>query len=129
MSDLPIIDKDFSDYYLKKMAMYSENAKSYIQISMACLVVPITFYRQFLGKNPNDKIELDTWLIFSWIFLLLSIGLGLLYQYFAIKRVETRVEKLKPRYLDKYPGRVYAALLVTFYLGVLFFVISACNRL
>ena len=90
IEELPEINAEFSDYYIKKMTMYSETIKTYIQIAMATLVVPITFYKQLLGLKDDDPVILDNWLICSWIVLLLSIGLGLFYQYFAIKRIETR---------------------------------------
>jgi hypothetical protein len=128
MSTLPTIEKDFSGYYINKMSMYIDNAKLYIQIAMASLVLPITFYKQLLGKSDDEPFELDCFLVTSWAALLLSIGFGLFYQYFAIKRVETRIENLTARYFDSKPGIIYFLMALCFYIGILFFVISAYSR-
>jgi len=84
---LPTNDKEFSDYYIKKMSMYIDNSKNYVQIAMASLLVPITFYKQLLSKDDPNPFKLDCFLIWCWVFLLISIASGLFYQYFAIKRI------------------------------------------
>jgi hypothetical protein len=125
----PKIDKEFSEYYFRKMEMYSANAKNYIQISVGALFLPIIFSRQLLGIPDGTPMEVGLLLMFSWISFLVAIGAGLAYQYFSVKRIETRLEGIKARFFDEHPGLIYGTMLITFYLGSVLFVISAIQRL
>jgi hypothetical protein len=125
----PKIDKEFSDYYIKKMTMYIDNAKSYIQIATGSLIIPITFHKQLLGQKDSTPFMPDNYLVCSWFAFAIAIGSGLFYQYLAVKRVETRVEKTHARFFDKRPQIFYFIMLVTFYIGTILFVISANCRL
>jgi len=72
----------------------------------------------------------------SWILLLLSIGAGLLYQVKAVRYLEVAMEgedenvpaSVSERWKRKIvapPGLIFDLMIVTFYLGTMFFVVGA----
>ncbi len=72
-------DKKFN---LELMKSYSDTAKIFTQLAVAALVLPVVFARQILAIDPRQSLTPDAppLLILIWIFFLLAIGLGLLYQ-------------------------------------------------
>ena len=72
-----------SDEYKQIMSMFSENAKTYTQVAIAALLLPITFIRQVIGVAQNEPIKayLDWVLVSSWLLFLIAIASGLLYQF------------------------------------------------
>ena len=125
----PLLD---STYYFEKQKMYIDNAKNYIQISCAALFLPITFVEKFL--SVADGAHSYNWIIiFSWLFYLISIGAGLLYQYFAIKYIEHKLNDEdgigRNWFLMQNPSHTYFVMLITFYLGSVFFVIFAISKM
>ena len=89
-----------SDDYKQIMSMFSDNAKTYTQVAIAALLLPITFIRQVIGVAPNAPIEphLNWVLISSWLLFLIAIASGLLYQYIAVKLVEAEFDHSKKNY-------------------------------
>ena len=119
------------DEYKQIVSMFSENAKTYTQVSIAALLLPITFIRQVLGVPPTKSIvESLSWPLYpSWALLLVAIAAGLLYQYIAVKLVEARFENSEELYgmlkcFIKKPHIIYAAMMLAFYLGAFFFVVG-----
>jgi len=121
--------------YKQIMSMFSDNAKTYTQVSIAALILPITFIRQVLGVTAEKPIKdyLSWPLIASWLIFLIAIASGLLYQYIAVKLVEACFEKSNNFYggmkwfIDR-PEKVYATMMISFYLAALLFVIAAWAR-
>ena len=124
--------------YLKTvMSMYVDSGKAYIQVATGALVLPIVFLRNLLGLNERDPlgwIPGPMWI--SWILLLLSIGAGLLYQVKAVRYLEVAMEgedenvpvSVSERWKRKIvapPGLIFDLMVVTFYLGTMFFVVGA----
>ncbi len=114
------------------MPMFIDNAKVYMQLAMATLVATVIFQE----KTSHAKLmnQRDLVLIGSWIMLLLCIGLSALYQYLAIERMMVALESpmmhsRMPKSLIYSPGRVYAFMMFTFYLGAVLFVVSAARQL
>jgi hypothetical protein len=125
-----------ADHYKQIVSMFSENAKTFTQVSIAALILPITFIRQVLGLASDQKIaeNLGLALLLSWALFLLAIGAGLLYQYIAVKLVEGRFENSKKLYgkmkwFIENPEKIYATMMIAFYLGACLFVIDAIKRL
>jgi hypothetical protein len=124
-----------SDEYKQIMSMFSENAKTYTQVAIAALLLPITFIRQVIGVAQNEPIKayLDWVLVSSWLLFLVAIASGLLYQYIAVKRIEGHFAHSKQFYgilgfLIERPDKVYATMMIAFYLGACFFVAAALKR-
>jgi hypothetical protein len=124
-----------SDEYKQIVSMFSDNAKTYTQVSTAALLLPITFIRQVIGVTQEQPIKayLDWVLISSWLLFLIAIASGLLYQYIAVKLIEGHFAHSKQFYgilrgLIKRPDKVYATMMLAFYLGACFFVAAAMKR-
>jgi energy-coupling factor transporter transmembrane protein EcfT len=121
--------------YKQIMSMFSDNAKTYTQVSIAALILPITFIRQVLGVTAEKPIKdyLSWPLIASWLIFLIAIASGLLYQYIAVKLVEACFEKSDNFYggmkwfIDR-PEKVYATMMISFYVAAFLFVIAAWVR-
>ena len=120
------------EYIFKIMDLFSQTAKIYTNISVAALMLPITFIRQVLGIGEKDPIKasLDYYMICSWGFFLLAIGSGLLYQYLAVKFIESKMEKKQNvSWFVANPGYIYGIMLGAFFIGALLFTLGAYHRL
>lgn len=123
------------EYLQKIMSAYSDNAKTYNQVSMAALFLPIVFLQKVLG-TPDGELRPPWPMVVSWVLFLVSIGAGLLYQLLAIKYLEREMEgwgkytgflcTLRET-IDSQPGYVYDVMILTFYLASCAFVIGALN--
>jgi hypothetical protein len=126
------------------MKMYVDSGKAYVQVATGALILPIVFLRNLLGvddKAPLGKIPWPMWV--SWAFLLFSIAGGLMYQSRAVGYLENAMEgdleddarkrpKAKKSVLERFrrtvrtePGIVFDFMAVSFYLGMLSFVVGA----
>jgi hypothetical protein len=74
----------------KIMSMFSDNAKTYIQLSGAALALTLTFAHEIL-RIPKDQKVADVWMILMWSCFLLAIISGAFYQYRAVKLLETEI--------------------------------------
>ena len=120
--------KLIEDYDFRLMGMYIDNAKSYIQIAAAGLLLPITFIRQVEGE-VHPAIALNLFLKLSWLSFLVSIGAGLLYQYSAVQYIQVTAEKAKTILLLRRPDLIYGIMISFFYLGSVLFVLWALTQL
>ena len=124
-------------YLTTVMSMYVDSGKAYVQVATGALLLPIIFLRNLLGlkeQAPLGWIPGPMWI--SWILLLLSIGAGLLYQVKAVQYLEVAMEggvenaptSVSARWKQKIvapPGLIFDLMVVTFYLGTMFFVVGA----
>ena len=110
------------------MKMFSDNAKTYIQLSGLALGLTVTFTQSILGDKNGAAPS--RWMIAMWACFLAAIVAGAFYQYLAVKYVE---RKFDPQYLGIWewlaPGSVYAIMLAAFYGGAGIFTIYAIVRL
>lgn len=118
----------------KVTGVFIDNAKTYVQLSSAALLLSITFLREILGIPKEPKMPTDPWLILSWLSFLVAIVFGALYQYYAAKFLEwrsglSRSHRSWPQWLVQHPWPPYGAMLVAFYFGGIFFTIAAVKRL
>ena len=115
------------------MKMYMDSAKSFITLSSAALALTVTFSKQILNKE--GPIVATGALKMTWAFFLITIGVGLLYQYYAGKYIEVRYAPGGPKFppwpkiVANHPGFVYGAMLACFYAGAVIFMISALIEL
>lgn len=111
------------------MSMFSDNAKTYIQLSGAALALTLTFAHQIL-HIPEAKNIVDPWMILMWGCFLVTVLAGALYQYLATKYLEQQVDW---EYFKLWgwitAGSVYGVMLASFYGGALIFTIYAMVRL
>ncbi len=125
------LSEDDKKYYLETMKLYSDNAKAFTQISVGALVLPIVFARQILALDPKKALTADSLLIAIWGLFLAAIGLGLLYQYLAVKFLSAHYWKEDwdgSSWLVHNPGYVYGAMMLAFFMGALLFVVRAYSQ-
>lgn len=109
----------------KIMGMYSDNAKTYIQLSGAALFLTLTFADRILHIPANASIA-NGWTITVWCCFLLTIISGAFYQFLAVKLLDGLLDWDYDRSWDWLePGYVYAVMLFAFYGGATIFTIYA----
>jgi hypothetical protein len=129
----PVPDPSFT-MEEKIMPLFIDNAKTYTQISSAALALTITFVRDVLGVKDDEPIILDRWLIAAWVLLLVAVGSGVYYQYLGVKFLEwksglERSHSSWPVKLIQHPWPIYGLMLISFYVGMILFAVSAIVRL
>ena len=117
---------------------YSQNAKTYIQLSIGGLALSIVFIEDVLGSEP--KLVVDLLIIAVWTCLLVATIFGVSYQYLSVRWLELIATREKIVFDDvKRSGfwkaavnncsRVYIAMLIFFYLGIIVFFVFGMVRL
>ena len=113
----------------KVMSMFSDNAKTYIQLSGAALLLTLTFSDRILHL-PKEANLANGWMITVWICFLVAIVTGAFYQFLAVKLLDGLLDWAYDRTWDWLePGYVYGVMLAAFYGGAIIFTIYAVIRL
>ena len=124
---------------LRSVGLFIDNAKTYIQLSTGALLLSVTFSKFISGQEALSVNELYLWV--SWLCWLAAIVLGATYQYCAVKYLEALEKKngslyynrIEPfvllRYWSRNPYQLYGALMVFFYVGTIWFAVSAAFKL
>jgi len=123
---------DDKKLFLETMKSYSDTAKSFTQLAVAALVLPIVFARQIFAVKTDERVPVDWFLLLIWSPFLLATGLGLLYQYLAVKFLSANFWKEdwdKSFWLVRDPGYVFGAIMIAFFFGAILFVVRAYLRL
>lgn len=111
------------------MKMYTDNAKSYIQLSGAALALTLTFAHKILNIPDNQNIA-DVWMVLMWACFLVAILAGAFYQYLAVKYLESIIEwEHSTAWNWLSPGTIYGVMLAAFYGGTTIFTVYAIVRL
>jgi hypothetical protein len=111
------------------LSMYSDNAKTYIQLSGAALGLTLTFTDKILHLPSTANIATG-WMIAVWSLYLIAIGAGAFYQFLAAKLLDAYLDWGHDKTWDWLaPGYVYGAMLLTFYGGTVIFTIYAMVRI
>ena len=109
--------------------MFSDNAKTYIQLSGAALGLTLTFADKILHLPPAENIATG-WMITVWDSFLIAIVAGAFYQFLAVKFLDALLDWEFDRTWDwLQPGYVYAVKLAAFYGGTIVITIYAIIRL
>ena len=117
------------DREVKVMSMFCDNAKTYIQLSSAALVLTLTFVRQILHV-PDDKNIANIWMMLMWGCFLLAVLAGAFYQYLAVKYLQGLANSEAGNEWEwLQPGVIYAVMLAAFYGGAVVFTVYAISRL
>jgi hypothetical protein len=118
------------DRQQKVMKMFSDNAKTYIQLSGAALTLTLTFAEKILhiSKPPN---AVNGWMVVMWGCFLSAIISGAFYQYLAAKYLEGIIDW---EHMDMWgwvpdPGSIYGVMLLSFYGGSTIFTVYAIVNL
>jgi hypothetical protein len=61
----PLKEDDIFERGCKVMAMFIDNAKSYVQLSAGALLLTITFLHEILGIPKETKAPTDCWLVIA----------------------------------------------------------------
>ncbi len=104
------------------MGMYIDSAKTYLQLSTFALGFSLAVLEKLRVKKHAARR--DSLLILSWLGFMLTVGLSSFYQYLAVKFLDQKSSNpgslgLIPVGWVSAPGYFYAAMLVSFYIGVL----------
>lgn len=111
------------------MKMFSDNARTYVQLSGLALGVTLTFAHEILNI-PKDRSFVDIWMILMWACFLVAILAGAFYQYLAAKYLESIIEwEHSTAWNWLAPGAIYALMLTAFYVGTVVFTVYAIIRL
>jgi hypothetical protein len=115
----------------RTVSLFIDNAKTYIQLSTGALLLSVTFIQGITGTN--DLIPIDGFILIPWCCWLLTILIGVTYQYCVVKYLEKLEEKhetlIEPRVKEvrllthfvTNPYQLYGFMMICFYLGTLFF--------
>ena len=109
--------------------MFSDNAKTYIQLSGAALALTLTFAHEIIHIPPDQSI-VNGWMIAMWACFLTTVLSGAWYQYMAAKFLEKQLHWEHfdlPERLQA--GTPYGIMLASFYGGALIFTVYAAVRL
>jgi hypothetical protein len=117
------------DRQQKVMSMFSDNAKTYIQLSGAALALTLTFAHEILHV-PKDENIANGWMIAMWVCFLVAIIAGAFYQYLAVKFLDAILDwEYESSWDWLEPGIVYGLMLSAFYAGTIIFTVYAIIRL
>lgn len=113
----------------KVMKMFSDNAKTYIQLSSAAIALTGTFAHSIL-QVPKDHIVVDVGMVLMWGCFLIAILAGAFYQYLAVKFLEAVLDwDCAEVWGWVEPGTIYGVMLYAFYGGTTVFTAYAIARL
>jgi len=111
------------------MQMYSDNAKTYIQLSGAALGLTLTFSDKILHLPSTANIATG-WMITVWLCFLFTIMASAFYQFLAVKFLDRFLDWAHDtRWNWLQPGYVYGLMLAAFYGGTVVFTIYAIVRI
>jgi hypothetical protein len=124
---------DLFDRECKVLDRFTDNAKSYIQISSGALLLSVTFLHEIVGIPKEKPVNPGPLLTAAWICFLVTILAGTTCQYFGAKFLEwksgvPRHHRSIPASIIQHPWPMYGLMLVGFYLGAILFTIAAIER-
>lgn len=111
--------------------LYIDSAKTFMALSTGALGLTIAFREKIVGAKPGTKVGIPMQL--SWLFFLLTGSLSAFYQYLGVKFLDSvscfpgSIQYFE--YLVRNPGKVYAAMLLSFVLASIFLFFSGILQL
>lgn len=112
------------------MEMYIASAKSYVQLSSGALVLTVVFQRQVLGLGEGIGIPRTGWLTATWVCFLAAMLFSAIYQYFAVRYLESKLNTEInhqfdwPPWFIRNPWLWYGLMFLSFYVGAVVFCIA-----
>ncbi len=121
---------DFTEHK-EVLSLYIDTAKTFLGLSTGALALTVTFREKI--ACPGGGCDVRWTMIVSWLCYLAAVGFSALYQYFAVKNVDSFSrhpgDKGPIEYLVDNPGYIYGLMMASFFLGSLFLVIAAAPDL
>jgi len=113
------------------LPLFIDSAKVFAQMSIAALGLTIIFREKVLGQAGPMKVN---WLMVgSWACYLITFFFSLVYQWLAIRLISLRNHYEDPYFpltiRQFYPGNIYGAMLITFFIGSLLLVVGSSIQL
>jgi hypothetical protein len=119
-----LVDKDI-------ITMYVDTAKTYMNLSSAALALTIAFREKIVGARPGSRVS--ALLVASWLSFLVTIAFSAVYQYLAVKFLDSVSCAPGPiqfaEYLVRHPGKVYGLMLVAFFVSACILVLASWKEL
>lgn len=118
------VDKDV-------IAMYVDTAKTYMNLSSGALGLTIVFREKIVGAVPGSRV--GTLLVASWVSFLVTIVSSAIYQYFAVKFLDSvscapaRIQFAA--FLVSNPGKIYGVMLLAFFVSAVLLVVASWKEL
>jgi hypothetical protein len=113
------------------ITLYIDSSKTFTGLSAGALALTVTLQDKILGHPPGTPVS--CFMLVSWAFYLLAIGSSAMYQYLAIKFLDSfsRVPGATGWFksLKDNPGLMYGVMLGSFFLGSLFLIIAATRSI
>ena len=112
------------------MPLYIETAKSFAALSSGALGLTIVFYEKIVGAKPGEPV--NGLMVASWLLYLLTITASALYQYLAVRFLDSvscypaAPSKIYQPLVGS-PGFMYGAMLA-FFLSASVLLVSAAWR-
>lgn len=117
---------DISNPDIAVMQAWISVASDYSKLAVAALVLPIVFLRNLLGIPEGTSLYpyINRFLYASWVFLFISIGLGMLYQAVATCYIGTHLVDRGAFSCQFSASTTFQLFTVSFLLGIAFFLIG-----
>lgn len=122
---------DISNPDVAVMQAWIAVASDYSKLAVAALILPIIFLRNLLGIPDGKSLYpyINKLLYASWIFLFISIGLGMLYQAIATCYIGTHLVN-RAAFACKFPAQETFQLFTgSFLFGIGFFLVGVAMAL
>lgn len=122
---MPLTHAEATKCNIDVMKAYCDTAKSYVQIASAAIAAPFVFTQTILGSAGTGGGV--SWpLAAAWSCFLITVASGLVYQWLAIRLVSNDLNGVENKVSRSIP---YGAMVASFFVGAVFFVVFAWNRL
>jgi hypothetical protein len=113
------------------ISRYMDTANTFLKLSSGALALTITLKENIFAFTPGKPISKV--MIALWILYLLAIGSSALYQYFAVRFLDSFSrfpgESGMFEWVEKNPGWLYGAMVVFFIFGSAALVIAAAQKI
>lgn len=112
------------DDYVQMMKAYAEVSKTYVQLAVGSLVLPLTFIKDLLNVKQGSPLQplINNYLLWGWGMLLVCIATGMLYQVIAARRIAEFTGGAP--FTKTYPRFFFNISVICFFIGLLLFAIG-----
>jgi hypothetical protein len=111
--------------------LYLDTAQTYMGLSSGALALTIAFREKVIGASPGTRVS--SLLVTSWFVYLVTIGASALYQYFAVKFLDSiSPHPGRIRYFEdlvRSPGLIYGVMVVCFFVASALLILAAWRDL
>ncbi len=114
------------------MPLYMDSAETYLQLAIGAIGLTIAFREKILGEDSTRSLSKS--LVMTWVLFLLAIGFSAIYQWAAVRFLDSHSNYPQPiedylKWIVQSPARAYYAMVLCFFLGAIFLVFSTARQL